>query len=98
MLGTQLLCLGVALIMVTTLWIIKRHRSEFFLVRGDTDASVEPIKWLGVKAGTRWNRFGLTLSICISLGTLAFWIFFGRPALSSFVQALPLLPVVLLLA
>jgi hypothetical protein len=29
MLGAQLLRLGVALVMVITLWIIKRHRSDF---------------------------------------------------------------------
>ncbi len=98
MLGAQLLRLGVALVMVINLWIIKRHRSDFFLVRGDIDAPVEPIKWLGVKAGTVWNRFGLLLSICISLGTLAFLIFFGRPSLDTIVQVLPMLPVILLLA
>ena len=98
MLGTQLLRLGVALVMVATLWLIKRHRSDFFLVRGNINAPVEPIKWLGVKEGTHWNRFGPILSICISLGTLAFLIFFGRPSLTSLIQALPLLPAVLLLA
>jgi membrane protease YdiL (CAAX protease family) len=51
-----------------------------------------------VKSATRWNKFGLVLSICISLGTFAFLMFFGRPSMSSLAQALPLLPVVLVLA
>jgi len=53
MLGTQLLRLGVAFVMVFTMLIIKHRRSEFFLVRGMTDAPMEPIRWLGVKAGAR---------------------------------------------
>ena len=98
MLGTQLLRLGVALVMVLTMFMIKPHRSDFFLVRGDIDAPVEPVKWLGVKEGTRWKRFGVALSIAISLGTLAFLIAFGRPSLNVLVQVFPLLPIILLLA
>lgn len=43
MLGTQLLRLGVALVMVAALWLIKRRRSDFFLVRDNINAPVEPI-------------------------------------------------------
>jgi membrane protease YdiL (CAAX protease family) len=63
-----------------------------------TDAPVEPIRWLGVKAGARWNKFGLILSICISLGTLLFLIVFGKPSLDALVKVIPLMPIVLLLA
>lgn len=53
MLGTQLLRLGVALVMVLVMRILKQRWSDFFLVRGMTDAPVAPIRWLGVKAGVR---------------------------------------------
>jgi len=84
--------------MVFTMLIIKHRRSEFFLVCGMTDAPVEPIRWLGVKAGARWNKFGLILSICISLGTLVFLVVFGRPSLDVVVKVIPLMPAVLLFA
>jgi hypothetical protein len=44
MLGTQLLRLGVAFVMVFTMLIIKHRRRKFFLVCGMTDAPVEPIR------------------------------------------------------
>jgi membrane protease YdiL (CAAX protease family) len=98
MLGTQLLRLGVALVMVVTMFVLKRQRSRFFLVRGTTDAPVAPIPWLGVKEGLGWKRFGIILSLCISLGTLAFVLFFGRPSLESILKVTPFLPAILLLA
>jgi membrane protease YdiL (CAAX protease family) len=97
-LGTQLLRLGVALVMVLFMRVLKQRWSDFFLVRGMTDAPVSPIRWLGVKAGVRWNKFGLILSICISLGTLVFLVIFGRPSLNALIQVVPLIPVVLLFA
>jgi uncharacterized protein len=98
MLSTQLLRLGVALVMVLTMFVLKRQRSRFYLVRGDINAPVAPIRWLGVGQGLGWKRFGVILSLCISLGTLVFLVIFGRPSLHSIVQALPFLPIVLLLA
>jgi membrane protease YdiL (CAAX protease family) len=98
MLGTQILRFTVALVMVITMLLIKHRRSEFFLVRGNANAPVEPVRWLGLKQGVRWYRFGLILSLCISLGTLAFLIFFGRPSINVLVMVIPLIPVVLLLA
>ena len=79
----QALNLIVVVVILAGLWIIKRKRAAFFLVRGDTAAAVEPVRWLGVKAGTRWNVFGRILTLCISLGTLAFLVIAGRPDLDT---------------
>ncbi len=97
MLSTQLLRFGVALVMIALLLVLKRRRSAFFLVRGDLSAEAKPVRWL-IDPGTSWKRLGVILSVCISLGTLAFLVIAGRPSLTVLGQALPLLPMVLLFA
>lgn len=98
MLGVQLLRLVVSLVMIAALLILGFRRSEFFLVRGDLDAPVERVRWLGIDASVRWKRLGRILSLAISLGTLAFLAIAGRPAWGALARALPLLPAVLLFA
>jgi hypothetical protein len=98
MLAEQSLNLLVTLVMIAALFLLKKKRPDFYLTRGDTAAPVEPVRWLGVKQGERWNKFGVILTIYISLGTLAFLIIAGRPPLDIVVQALPFLPAILLTA
>jgi hypothetical protein len=88
----------VTLLMIAALLLIGKRRSDFYLVRGDIAAPVEPIGWLGVRAGERWNKFGTWLSVILSLGTLAFLVIAGRPSLDMIGRALPFMPVVLLMA
>ncbi|MBN1954689.1 MAG: hypothetical protein JW900_06515, partial [Anaerolineae bacterium] len=45
----------VALLVLAALWLIKRDRGAFFLVKGQLDAPIEPIRWLGIKAGESWK-------------------------------------------
>jgi len=40
------------------MWLVKRKRVAFFLTRGDWQAPVEPVKWLGIKTGESWKVFG----------------------------------------
>ncbi len=98
MLAEQSLNLMVTLAVIGTLLLMKKKRQDFYLAKGDLSAPVEPIRWLGVKQGERWNKFGPVLTICISLGTLAFLIIAGRPPLNIVAKALPFLPAVLLAA
>jgi hypothetical protein len=98
MLADQSLRLMVTLIIIAALLLMRKKPKDFYLVKGDTAAPAEPIPWLGVKAGERWSRFGLLLTIFISLGTLAFLVIAGRPPLDLVVRALPFLPAVLLAA
>ncbi len=88
----------IALVIIAVLFLLGKKRQEFFLVKGDTAAPVEPIRWLGVKAGERWNKFGAWLTLFLSLGTLAFLLLAGKPAPDMLVRVLPFLPVVLLAA
>ncbi len=88
--------LMVALAIIATLFILKKRREAFFLVKGDTGAPLEPVRWLGIKEGATWNKAGRVSAIVLSLGTLTFLILAGRPSLDIIIRALPFLPVILL--
>lgn len=95
----QSLRLMVTLVIIAALFVLKKTRAAFFLVKGDTSASVEPVKWLGIKGGEMcWKPLGHNFAIFISLGTLALLVLAGRPPLDIVVRALPFLPAVLLAA
>lgn len=98
MLAEQSLRLIVTLVLIAALFLLKKSRERFFLVKGDTSAEAEPVSWLGIKPGERWNTLGRNFALIISLGTLAFLIFAGRPPMDIVVQALAFLPAVLIAA
>ena len=95
-LAFQSLNLMLTLAIIATLFILKKRRDAFFLVKGDTSAPLEPVRWLGIKAGATWNKAGRVSAIVLSLGTLTFLTLAGRPPLDIVVRALPFLPVILL--
>ncbi len=47
--------IGVTLAVLGALWIVKRRRSTFFLVKGRLDAPIEPVRWLGIRSGQSWR-------------------------------------------
>src|SRR5512139_1224591 len=98
MLAEQSLKLLVTLVIIAILFLMKKHASAFFLTRGSTNADVEPVKWLGIKQGERWNKLGPLFALIISSGTLAFLILAGRPPLDLVIRALPFLPAILIAA
>lgn len=98
MAGIQLGRLLVSLLMIGVLLALGYRRGDFFLVRGQVDAPIKPVRWLGFPKPEPWTRFGGQWVIYISLGLLAFLIIGGRPSLQSFLQAAPMLPAVLVLA
>lgn len=93
-----LLKLVVTLVIIAFLYLLKKRRQVFFLTRGDLAAPVEPVRWLGIKAGERWNTTGRNFAFILSLGTLAFLVIAGRPPLDIVVRALPFLPAILFAA
>jgi membrane protease YdiL (CAAX protease family) len=95
--SSQFLRLGTALIMIAASWLILGNRTKFFLARGDLNATAEPVRWLGMERPTSWRRFGLILSICITLGTLTFLIVFSQPVAQA-LFVLPFLPFIVLAA
>ncbi len=98
MMANQSLRLMVTLVIIAALFWLKKRRDEFFLVRGDTSAPVEPVRWLDIKQGERWNKLGRNFAFILSLGTLAFLVFAGRPPMDIVIRALPFLPAVFLAA
>jgi hypothetical protein len=94
----QVLNLVVTLAVLATLAVLKRDRRAFYLARGDLAAEARPIRWLTVGPGTRWTTLGPALSVCITLGTLAFLMLAGTPTPDLVIRALPFLPVVLVAA
>jgi membrane protease YdiL (CAAX protease family) len=98
MLAEQSLNLIVTLLVILTLLLMGKKPKDFYLAKGDLAAPAEPIRWLGVKPGDRWNKFGAWLCIFISLGTLTFLVLAGHPPLDIVIQALPFIPAILLAA
>jgi hypothetical protein len=98
MMANQSLRLIVTLVIIVALFVLKKRRDAFFLVKGDTSAPVEPVRWLDIKQGERWNKLGRNFALILSLGTLAFLVFAGRPPMDILIRALPFLPAVFLAA
>lgn len=98
MMASQTLKMIVTVVVIAALFFLKKKRQTFFLVKGDTNAVVEPVKWLSVKEGEGWNTFGRNFAVILSLGTLTFLTLTGRPALDTVLKILPFLPVILLAA
>ena len=98
MLAEQSLHLIVTALIVGALLLMGKKPRDFYLAKGDLNAPTGPVRWMGVGPGTRWGKFGLILTLCISLGTLTFLVVAGRPSLDLAVRVLPYLPAILLAA
>ncbi|MGE5376711.1 MAG: CPBP family intramembrane glutamic endopeptidase [Bacteroidota bacterium] len=98
MLAEQSLRLMVTLAIIAALFVMKKQAGAFFLAKGNTGAPVEPVGWLGIKEGERWNRLGPLFALIISSGTLAFLVLAGRPPMNLVLRALPFLPAILVAA
>jgi len=98
MLAEQSLRLLVTLVIIAALFLLKKHASAFFLVKGDVNAPAEAVRPLGIQEGEPWNKIGRNFTLILSSGTLAFLILAGRPPMDILVQAVPFLPAVLLAA
>jgi membrane protease YdiL (CAAX protease family) len=88
----------VALAVIAALWLMKRDRKAFFLVKGQLDAPIEPVRWLGIKKGNSWKTFGFIFAGVAGLGVCIPTILGIAPTATMLEKALPLLPVVLVLA
>jgi hypothetical protein len=96
MMGIQLQRLAVAVVVMAALLLMGYRRKQFFLARGQMNAPVIPVRWLGYSKPEPWTRFGVQWAIFITLGTLVFLVIGGQPSLAALQSALPFLPIVLL--
>ncbi|MBN1370910.1 MAG: CPBP family intramembrane metalloprotease [Anaerolineaceae bacterium] len=88
----------VALAVLAVLWLMKRDRSAFFFVKGQVDAPVEPVRWLGIKKGESWKAIGWFFAGGAAVGVFIPTILGIAPSGETILRALPLLPACLLLA
>ncbi|MGB8984410.1 MAG: CPBP family intramembrane glutamic endopeptidase [Anaerolineales bacterium] len=88
----------VALAVLAALWPMKRDRKDFFLVKGQLDAPIEPVRWLGIKAGESWKTFGWIFTGAAALAVAIPTIVAIAPSSETLLRALPFLPAALLFA
>jgi hypothetical protein len=88
----------VALVVLAALWLMKRDRRAFFLVKGQWDAPIEPVRWLGIKKGESWKTFGWIFGGAAGLGVAIPTILAIAPSGETILRALPLVPAALLCA
>jgi uncharacterized protein len=97
-LTAQLVEIGVAIIIIGILILLRKNRKRIFLVIGDINAKVEPVKWINQKSpGPLW-RFGLIFTIVVIVAQI-FMFIIPLPSASEILRhLLPKIPIILLLA
>jgi hypothetical protein len=88
----------VAAAVAAVLWVMKRDRRAFFLVRGRLDAPLEPIRWLGIRGGESWKVFGWIFAGVAGIGVFVPTVLGIAPSREMIVRALPLVPAAVLFA
>ena len=96
--GIFILDFAIALAVIVVLWVIKKNRQGFFLTRGQLDAPIKPVRWLGIREGESWRTFGWIFAVVASLLVAIPTLLVMRPSTGTLIQALPLLPAALLFA
>jgi hypothetical protein len=90
--------LTLALLMIGFMLILGYRRRDFFLARGDLNAPIEPVRWLGFPKPDPWPRFGLQWGFYLA-GALALFQYIAlRPSLDQLLQVVPVLPSILFYA
>ncbi len=97
-LALQLLETLAALAMVGVLFLLRRRRQNFFLVRGDRPAMSAPLRILGEKAPEPLWRFGLIFTLVVIVAQVFMFILPLAPTGDLLRKLIPLIPLVLLLA
>ncbi len=88
--------LVVAAAVITSLWLLKRNRASFFMVKGQVDAPISPIRWLGIKEGQSWKAFTWIFGGIAALAVLVPTMIDIAPSGNRILRALALLPAALL--
>jgi membrane protease YdiL (CAAX protease family) len=88
----------VALLLIGMLFLLRKHRQRFFLVRGDVNAKAEPIKWLGQKSPSPLWSFGLVFTLVVIVAQFFMFILPFSPTPDTLRHLMQLIPMILLLA
>ncbi len=89
---------GVTIIVIIALWIVKKKRSEFFLVKGQLDAPIEPVIWMGIKKPEPWRKFAWIFAIIAALAVAVPTILSLKPSAEVLKKCIPLIPAAILFA
>lgn len=98
LLGVQFWKIGVTFITICGLFFLNYRRTEAFLVRGQIDAPITPVKWLGFPKPEPWTHFGAKWIVFLSLGTMVLLFIFGAANFQNLFTALGMMPLILLLS
>lgn len=90
--------LVLSLAMIAVLLLLGYKFRDFFLVRGDLRAPIEPVRWLGFPKADPWPRFGLQWGIYIALALAVSQYLLLRPGEGVWLKVLPVLPSILFYA
>jgi uncharacterized protein len=96
--GRQLIQVLFTLIVLAVTWVLLRRRQDFFLAKGQVDAQLEPVRWLGIRKGQRWTTFGWIFAGCFAGGTTLFVVLAYGRLLHNFSGILHLLPLAVVFA
>ncbi len=92
----QALLLGVALLVLFSLYFVNSANFSVFFALGSITAPAKEVSWLGISEGETWVSLGPSLLFYITLATLAFVYFQFRKCGGSLKKLLHFLPWVLL--
>lgn len=90
--------LVVSLAMITVLLLLRYKRGDFFLVKGDLRAPIEPVRLLGFPKPTSWVSFGLQWSIYIAAALAITQYLILQPSSEMLLELIPILPSILFYA
>jgi membrane protease YdiL (CAAX protease family) len=96
--GKQLIQVLFTLIVLIVTWVLLRSRQAFFLGKGQLDAELEPVRWLGIRKGQHWTVFSWIFAGCFAGGTTLFVVLAYGRFLQNFNRIIPLLPLVVVFA
>lgn len=97
-LGVQFWKLGSTAIVLLGLFLLGFRRHDAFLVRGQLDAPITPVRWLGFPRPEPWTHFGTKWIVFLSFGMVVLLNIFGTVHIDALIAALGLMPVILLLS
>ncbi|MGC2613791.1 MAG: CPBP family intramembrane glutamic endopeptidase [Terracidiphilus sp.] len=98
MMGMQLIRLGATGTLIAVVWLLVRSRRRAFLRLAMPGAQARPVWYLPIRKPIAWSLLGPPMAFFIALGTLTFVLIAGRPDDARVRAAVPLFPLILLLA
>ncbi len=90
--------LGSTVIVLIGLFALGFRRKDAFLVRGQLDAPITPVKWLGFPKPEPWTHFGTKWIVFLGIGMVVLLNIFGTVHWDALVTSVGMLPVILILA